>query len=102
MIIVNQSTNSWVGGVRVPVGSSEFPFAGDVQIYTSGWGPTNVYIGSGDTLSLWEEGYAISEGYGLFETWAAFFYIGLVGFGTIGFARRMVRWLVAPQSPWNL
>lgn len=102
MNVVNQATNGWVNTIRLPVGTTELPFAGEVQIFTTGWGPTNVFLGSGDTLCMWEEGYKIQEGFGLFETWAAFFVLGLATFGTIGAVRRLVRWLYVPHSPWNL
>jgi hypothetical protein len=102
MNVINQATNAWVSGVRVPVGTSEIPFSGEVQIYTTGWGPTNVVVGTGDTLMLWEESFSVQPGYGWAETWIAFFVLGLLTFGTIGSIRRLVRFLYTPHSPWNL
>lgn len=102
MTVINQSTNAWVAGVHVPIGTTDFPVQGNLQIYTTGWGPSNVVCASSDTLFMYEEGYNLQPGYGLLEAWVLGFAIGITGFGTLGMGRRLARWLQQPGALENM
>lgn len=103
MTVINQSTNAWVAGIHMPRGQSELNLSGSsIQIYASGWGPTNVSIATADTLALYDEGFQIIPGYGLLEAWVLGFSIGFAGFGLVGGVRYLLRLMAHPASPQNL
>lgn len=84
------------------MGTTDFPLEGNIQIYATGWGPSNVIVGSSDTLFLYDEGYNLQSGYGLIEAWVLGFALGFVGLGTLGLVRRLGRMLHAPDAMDNM
>lgn len=74
MTIINTDTNAIVGGIPMPIGVFELPFAGDVGVMGT-MGNTNFDgVGAGDTLIIWVGGAGVSQG---IEPWAWF----TAGFG---------------------
>lgn len=95
MNILNTDTNAAVGGVQIPYGSFEYPLEGSIGIITSQGGSTNLTVGSGDTLVIWNAGAAVIAGpdtFGMFTLG-----VGLVVsvFGLLAAARRITSILTA-------
>lgn len=89
MIVINSDTNCTVGGWPVPVGQVELPVHGSIGVLTSGGANTNLTVGSGDTVIVWNTGACVIEGV---EPWQMFLlgvWLVVSVFGLLAAARRI-------------
>lgn len=95
MIVICTDTNAAVGGYKVPSGTFEFPLQGSINIVTSSGGLTNLVVGSGDTLFVWNTGAAVEPGVDTFEMFLLGVTIVVAWAGLLAAARRIASILSA-------
>lgn len=88
--IISTATNATVNGIPVPVGSSQFPFAGSVTLY-NGTMSTQFSLTRGDIVALSPSAITQIPTADPVQAWTEGFVFGLVIFGTIGLMRRAGR-----------
>lgn len=92
MQIISTATNASVAGYMVPSGAYSFPLEGSIGIITSS-GPTNLVVGSGDTLIVWQTGAAVEPGPELWNWFAYGVFLVWVSLGVIIIGRKFARML---------
>lgn len=92
MQIISTGTNVTVAGYAIPYGAYSFPLEGSIGVVTSA-GSTNLVVGSGDTLIVWQTGAAVEPGPELWNWFAYGLFLVWVSLGVIIIGRRFARLL---------